>query len=72
MFVYKIIAERVVRRGITKAELARRIGVDDELLRRSLAGKRKIPAEEFVKLCSELELDLSDFKGENPRKKPKG
>lgn len=41
MEVYKIIARRVKDRGITKAELARRIDIDGELLRRSLVGKRK-------------------------------
>lgn len=61
MQAYNVIAERVKKIGITKAELARRTHIDDELLRRSLAGNRKIPADEFVRLCKELDLDLSDF-----------
>jgi transcriptional regulator with XRE-family HTH domain len=61
MQAYQIIAERVRERGISKAELARRVRIDDELLRRSLLGKRKITAEEFIALCSELKLSLDDF-----------
>jgi len=58
---YQVIAQRVKERGISKAELGRRIGIDDELLRRALIGKRKIPADEFVKLCQILGLEISDF-----------
>jgi hypothetical protein len=58
---YQIIAERVEVRGITKAELARRTEIDSELLRRSLLGKRKIYADEFLRLCHELNLGLCDF-----------
>ncbi|MGI6106042.1 MAG: helix-turn-helix domain-containing protein [Raoultibacter sp.] len=61
MQAYKIIAARVKKIGISKAELGRRIGLDDELLRRSLAGTRKISADEFILLCNELNLELSDF-----------
>jgi len=52
----------VQERGISKAELGRRIGLDDELLRRSLIGTRKITSDEFVRLCIELKLEISDFK----------
>lgn len=62
MRAYQVVAQRVEEIGITKAELARRIGIDDELLRRSLAGTRKIGADEFICLCKELRLRLSDFK----------
>lgn len=61
MRAYRIIAQRVAEVGISKAELARRIEMNDELLRRSLAGMRKITAEEFIRLCKELKLNLSDF-----------
>jgi len=63
---YQVIAQRVRDRGITKAELGRRIGLDDELLRRSLIGMRKINADEFIRLCQELDLTLSDFKAAAP------
>ena len=62
MKAYEVISSSVQRRGITNAELARRVGMDQELLRRSLSGERKIAADEFVALCEELELSLDDFK----------
>ncbi len=39
MRAYQVIAERVREIGITKAELARRIGIDDELLMVTMFGK---------------------------------
>ena len=61
MKAYEVIDEVVQKRGIPIAELSRRVGIDSELLRRSLAGNRKIAADEFVALCNELELGISDF-----------
>lgn len=62
MKAYEVISSSVQRRGISNAELARRVGMDQELLRRSLSGERKIAADEFVALCEELELSLDRFK----------
>ena len=41
-------------RGISVAELARRIGVDRKRLWRVLNGERAMRADEFVRLCMEL------------------
>ena len=62
MRAYMVIAQRVKEIGISKAELARRVKMKDELLRRSLEGTRKITAEEFIRLCKELNLTLSNFR----------
>ena len=48
-------------RGIPVAELARRIGVDRKRLWRVLNGERKMRADEFVRLCAELDLRLELF-----------
>lgn len=61
MKAYEVIALEKKKRGITLAELARRVGMDDELLRRSLNGHRKLRADEFIRLCLELGLALGDF-----------
>ena len=61
MQTYQIIADAVERQGITKTALAKKMGMDVELMRRSLNGTRKISADEFVKLCSILKLKLRDF-----------
>lgn len=58
---YEVIAKRVSDRGITVAELARRTGMEPELLRRSLIGGRKIASDELIALCVELGLDIPDF-----------
>ena len=62
MTVHDVIAERVEKRGITIAELSRRVDMSSELLRRSLNGDRKLTATELIALCEELEMTLDDFK----------
>lgn len=59
---YEVINEEVEKRGIPIAELGRRVGMDSELLRRSLNGMRSIKSYEFVPLCFELGLSIEDFR----------
>lgn len=59
--VIDVLNEKINERGIPVSELARRVGLDPELLRRSLAGSRNLKAEEFVNLCHELKLGIGDF-----------
>ncbi len=61
MKAYEVIDAEVQKRGISIAELSRRVGIDSELLRRSLTGNRKIGADEFIALCEELQLGIADF-----------
>lgn len=61
MKAYEVIDAEVQKRGISIAELSRRVGIDSELLRRSLTGNRKIGADEFIVLCEELQLGIADF-----------
>ena len=61
MSIENVLNQRIKERGITISELARRVGMDNELLRRSLAGTRGIKADEFVGICHELSLDIEDF-----------
>lgn len=48
-------------RGISVAELARRISVDRKRLWRVLNGERAMRADEFVRLCMELGVGLGRF-----------
>ena len=48
-------------RGISVVELARRVGVDRKRLWRVLNGERAMRADEFVRLCAELEVGLGAF-----------
>ena len=54
--------ERVRRiRGISVAELARRIGVDRKRLWYVLDGQRAMRVDEFVKLCAFFGLGIKSF-----------
>lgn len=59
---FEVIDRAVKRRGITVAELSRRVEMDPVLLHRSLDGARNIKSYEFVALCAELDLEIEDFK----------
>ena len=48
-------------RGISVAELVRRIGVERKRLWRVLNGERAMRADEFVRLCMELGVGLGCF-----------
>jgi len=61
MNVTTVLNEEISKRGIPVSELSRRVGMNDESLRRGLAGNRNIRADEFVRLCHELKLDVNDF-----------
>lgn len=56
-----VINERIGKRGISCTKLASRIGMDKELLRRSLNGTRNLQVSELLSLCRELDLTLEDF-----------
>ena len=61
MDVVTVLNKRIRERGISVSELSRRVGMNDEMLRRSLTGNRNVRADEFVELCHELALDIEDF-----------
>ncbi len=48
-------------RGISVAELARRIGMDGKRLWYVLHGQREMRVEEFIKLCAFFDLGLGCF-----------
>lgn len=64
------LARRV--RGISVAELARRIGVDRKRLWRVLNGQRAMRVDEFVKLCAFFGLGIKSFipKAQTARRPP--
>ena len=47
--------------GIKINYVARKAGISPELLRRSLAGSRKLTADELLAVCSALSLELDYF-----------
>ena len=61
MTIEDILRERAKEVGISAAELARRCGMSDVLLRRSFDGKRSIKSKELIRICEELNLTIEDF-----------
>lgn len=62
MSAHEVIRKHIIDNGIKQRYVADRIGISPELFRRSLEGKRKIPADEFIGICTVLSLDINDFK----------
>ncbi|GHV33523.1 hypothetical protein FACS18949_07700 [Clostridia bacterium] len=58
----KRINERIRERGMKLVVVAERSNISCDLLGRTLVGKRRLKADEFVALCRVLELTLSDFR----------
>lgn len=65
MDIYRFINENLglkrQERGISIAELARRIGIDKKRLWYVLNGQREMRVDEFLKLCVTLRIDPRSF-----------
>lgn len=65
MDIYRFINENLglkrQERGISIAELARRIGIDKKRLWYVLNGQREMRVDEFLKLCVALRIDPCSF-----------
>ena len=65
MDIYRFINENLglkrQERGISIAELARRIGIDRKRLWYVLNGQREMRVDEFLKLCVALRIDPRSF-----------
>lgn len=59
-----ILKRYISENGIKQNFIADKAGMSAELLRRSLEGKRKLQADEFIAICGALSLDLDYFKAE--------
>lgn len=62
MSANEIIKAHITENGIKQNFVAEKAGMPPELLRRSLEGRRKLQADEFIAICAVLSLDLNDFK----------
>lgn len=61
MSANEVIRNHIADHGMKQSFVAERAGIPPELFSRSLKGERKIPADEFVAICSVLSLDIRDF-----------
>lgn len=48
-------------RGVTYSFISRKTGISVDSISKSMAGKRKLPADELVKMCLLLNVDISAF-----------
>lgn len=67
MSANEIIKAYIADNGIKQNFVAEKIGMPPELLRRSLEGRRKLQADEFIAICGVLSLDLDFFKQQKSR-----
>lgn len=67
MKAYQIIRKYMKDNGIRLSYVSERTGMDRELLQRSLNGKRTLKADEFLKICTCLSLDLEQFDAGSPK-----
>ena len=50
------------KQGISQAEVVKRIGLDQSKVSLMLNGKRKLTAEELIKIVTEFDIDLCEIK----------
>lgn len=62
MNVTSTIKQYITDNGIKQNFVAEKAGISAELLRRSLDGKRKMQADEFLAVCNVLSLDFDYFR----------
>ena len=67
MNIVEVINKEVTARGMKLTVLANRSAVNVDLLSKSLRKKRKLKAEELIRLCRVLNLSLDDFKDDGPK-----
>lgn len=61
MDVNQVISKRVEERGISFSELARRVSMNGEVVRRICRGDAMPKGDQLIRLCMELDLDIEDF-----------
>lgn len=62
-----ILKQYINNNGIKQNFVAEKAGMSAELLRRSLEGKRKMQADEFLAVCKVLSLDFDYFRSTDPQ-----
>lgn len=61
MDIQEQISRYINKKGITIAHISKNTQIKYELLRLSLNGNRRMSAEEFVKVCRCVGLEIKDF-----------
>lgn len=61
------INEYLQSKGITQSSVAERTGITTNALNLALNGKRKLTADEYIKICDVLEVPYGYFKPETTK-----
>ena len=61
MKAYQVIKKYIDENGVRYSFVADNVGMNRELFSRSMDGKRVLKADEFIKICILLSLDLEKF-----------
>lgn len=51
----------VVDKGVTYTFISEKTGISVDAISRSFLGKRKLPADEMVRICEAIGVDLTDL-----------
>ena len=63
-----LIKKRIEELGSTQRSIAKKTGMSDNDVSRCLNKKRRLQADEFIKIAQVLNLEISDFKKEDDLK----
>lgn len=63
MLAEQKLSDYVSSHGIRTSFIAKSSGIPPEFLRRAFQGKRKLSADELIRICSSLQLGLDFFGG---------
>jgi transcriptional regulator with XRE-family HTH domain len=60
-----VIEEKIYQLGISKSELARRLGIKPHRITKALNGERSLDGEELVALCAYLGIETKELVPQN-------
>jgi len=61
MGIEEKIKANIMEKGLKFSYVAEKVGISNDWLSKSLSGKRRLTANEFISICEVLNLDLKDF-----------
>lgn len=59
------IKEIIESKGITYTFISSKTGISVDAISRTMAGKRKLPADEMIAICEAVGIDLCDLQRED-------
>ena len=72
MYINQMLNEYVTVSGIKKIYISKETGIDTNTISQILTGKRRILADEFLRICIALDLDPNYFRTVHSTKPPEG